>query len=211
MMAKRGSKQATAGQAVAMPFDADGGIDAQLRRAIEDSGLSRYAIAQQSGISQSILSRFVNGERGLTAETAERLAVALGWRMALVSGSDGHMLAALFDGITGGRETPPPLPRELVLRAVRELAEASSLRPYVAIADVRTRLADGDWLWEQGFHKQPPSRAVVDDAIKQQRKLGAVSLSVAEFRHEMTAAERDACFADDGKLYMLLMLTGSKS
>jgi transcriptional regulator with XRE-family HTH domain len=204
-MAKRGSKQATAGQAVAMPFS--GGIDSQLRVAIQDSGLSRYAIAQQSGISQSVLSRFVNGERGLTVETAERLAVALGWQMALVGlrPSAFHMLADMFDD---GPE-PPVLPRTLVLDAIKGLAETSSLPPYVAIADVRARLSDRSWMIQAEWQrKEFPSRAAVDESIRVLRKCGAVSLSVAECRHEMTAAERDAGLMDEGKLYTLVHVTG---
>lgn len=45
-----------------------------IREAIEASGQSRYRIAQETGIAQSQLSRLVNGERGMTVETIERLA-----------------------------------------------------------------------------------------------------------------------------------------
>lgn len=46
----------------------------ELRRAIRDSGESEYAIGRATGVSQSILSRFVNGERGISLETAAKLA-----------------------------------------------------------------------------------------------------------------------------------------
>ena len=42
--------------------------------AIEASGMTRYRIAQESGIAESVLSRLMSGERGLSIETAERLA-----------------------------------------------------------------------------------------------------------------------------------------
>ena len=45
----------------------------ELRRAIRDSGESEYAIGKATGVSQSILSRFVNGERGISLETAAKL------------------------------------------------------------------------------------------------------------------------------------------
>jgi transcriptional regulator with XRE-family HTH domain len=45
----------------------------QLRRAMRDSGESEYAIAKASGVSQSVVNRFVSGERGISLETAARL------------------------------------------------------------------------------------------------------------------------------------------
>lgn len=45
-----------------------------LRRAITESGKSIYAVAKESGVSQPTLGRFVNGERGISIETADKLA-----------------------------------------------------------------------------------------------------------------------------------------
>jgi transcriptional regulator with XRE-family HTH domain len=45
----------------------------QLQRAIKDSGETEYAIAKGSGVSQSGLNRFVNGERSISLETAAKL------------------------------------------------------------------------------------------------------------------------------------------
>jgi transcriptional regulator with XRE-family HTH domain len=50
----------------------------QLQHAIEHSGQTQYAIAQGSGISQSVLNRFINGERGISLETAAKLCDYLG-------------------------------------------------------------------------------------------------------------------------------------
>jgi transcriptional regulator with XRE-family HTH domain len=50
----------------------------QLRRAIEECGTSRYALARSVGVSDSALSRFMSGERGLTLATLDKLADALG-------------------------------------------------------------------------------------------------------------------------------------
>lgn len=50
----------------------------QIRRAILDSGLTRYALWQRSGVEQSALSRFLSGERTLSLEAVEKLAEALG-------------------------------------------------------------------------------------------------------------------------------------
>jgi transcriptional regulator with XRE-family HTH domain len=49
-----------------------------IRQAVEASGKTRYRIAKESGVSAGQLSRLVNGERGMTVETIERLADALG-------------------------------------------------------------------------------------------------------------------------------------
>ncbi len=50
----------------------------ELKDAIVNSGVSRYALSRASGVPQSALSRFMNGERGLSLESAARLAEALG-------------------------------------------------------------------------------------------------------------------------------------
>ncbi len=53
-------------------------ITGQLKAAIDGSGQSRYALSCASGVAQSALSRFMSGERGLSLESAARLADALG-------------------------------------------------------------------------------------------------------------------------------------
>lgn len=50
----------------------------QLRQAIADSGQTEYAIAKGSRVSQSVVNRFVHGERGINLETAARLCAYLG-------------------------------------------------------------------------------------------------------------------------------------
>ncbi len=45
----------------------------QLQRAIRDRGESGYAIAKGSGVSQSVLNRFLSGERDLRLSTAAKL------------------------------------------------------------------------------------------------------------------------------------------
>ena len=49
-----------------------------LKFAIANSDKSRYAIARESNVSEAVLSRFVNGERGITLETASKLSTVLG-------------------------------------------------------------------------------------------------------------------------------------
>ena len=45
----------------------------QLRGAIDDSGLTRYRIAKETGISESALAQFYNGHRGLSMEAMNAL------------------------------------------------------------------------------------------------------------------------------------------
>src|SRR4051812_31931303 len=46
----------------------------QLRHAIQHCGETEYAIAKGSGVSQSVVNRFVNGERSIGTETAQNSA-----------------------------------------------------------------------------------------------------------------------------------------
>lgn len=45
----------------------------QLRQAIDDSGLTRYRIAKETGISEPTLSKFYLGQRGLSMEALNAL------------------------------------------------------------------------------------------------------------------------------------------
>lgn len=46
----------------------------QMRRAIRASGASHYRISKDVGVSESLLSRFMSGERRLSLKLLERLA-----------------------------------------------------------------------------------------------------------------------------------------
>jgi len=50
----------------------------QIRKAVKESTISRYAIYKQTGIDQAALSRFVNGKMGLSLENLDLLAEMLG-------------------------------------------------------------------------------------------------------------------------------------
>ncbi len=53
----------------------------QLRQAVRDSGLSRYAICKATGIDQSTMSKFLAGRVGLGLESIDRLADFLGLKL----------------------------------------------------------------------------------------------------------------------------------
>ena len=50
----------------------------EIREAVNASGMSRYAISKALGISESTMSRFVNGKGGLSMEYLDRLGELLG-------------------------------------------------------------------------------------------------------------------------------------
>ena len=52
-------------------------ITQALRRAIQASSLTQYALSQESGVSASQISRFVHGETSWDLRTADRLAGVL--------------------------------------------------------------------------------------------------------------------------------------
>lgn len=49
-----------------------------LREAIEACGMSRYRIAQETGVNESTLSRFVSSGKGLSMDNCDRLCEFLG-------------------------------------------------------------------------------------------------------------------------------------
>lgn len=55
-----------------------------IRKAIQDSGLNRFAIEHLSGVNRATLGRFVRDERTITVETADRVLAALGLSVKLV-------------------------------------------------------------------------------------------------------------------------------
>ena len=55
----------------------------QLRQAIDDSGLTRYRIAKETGISESNLAQFYHGRRGLSMEALNALGEYLQLKLTL--------------------------------------------------------------------------------------------------------------------------------
>ena len=55
----------------------------QIRQAIDDSGLTRYRIAQDTGIDESSLAKFYNRHRGLSLDNLDRLGEYLGLRIVM--------------------------------------------------------------------------------------------------------------------------------
>lgn len=60
----------------------------QVRRAVDTSGMSRYAICKAIGMDQSIMSRFMTGKGGLSMANLDALADLLGLRVVPHRGTD---------------------------------------------------------------------------------------------------------------------------
>ena len=58
-------------------------LEKQIRMAIKKSGISVYQLAKDSEIPQPVLSRFVNGQRGINLSTASKIAQTLGLKLVL--------------------------------------------------------------------------------------------------------------------------------
>ncbi|HEY1375536.1 MAG TPA: helix-turn-helix transcriptional regulator [Gemmataceae bacterium] len=58
-----------------------------LREAVRDSGRPVGAVARAAGVPQPVLSRFMAGTRGLSLETADRLAGYFGLTLVRLDGS----------------------------------------------------------------------------------------------------------------------------
>jgi predicted transcriptional regulator len=54
----------------------------QLRQEIRDCGETRYRIAKETGISQSALSLFCSGKRGLSMNAIDSLVLFFKWKFA---------------------------------------------------------------------------------------------------------------------------------
>lgn len=52
-----------------------------LRRAIQQSGVTRYRISQDTGVSEAVLCKFMQGERGMLLPSIDKLYAYLGLRL----------------------------------------------------------------------------------------------------------------------------------
>jgi transcriptional regulator with XRE-family HTH domain len=66
-------------------LSASGRLSLALKEAIRTSEKSMYQIAQDAGVSQIVVSRFLSGERDIRMATADKLAEVLGLKVASAS------------------------------------------------------------------------------------------------------------------------------
>ncbi len=74
-------------------------ISERLRKAITSCGVSRYRLAKDTGISESALSRFVSGKRGLDLASAGKLMDRLGMTLMRKRKITGVPAFDVIDGI----------------------------------------------------------------------------------------------------------------
>jgi hypothetical protein len=82
-----------------------------LREVIRDRGLTAYRVAKMAGVAIPSVHRFLRHERGITAETFDALAVALGLRLVEVGTTRRRPRAAASELVTvpsdeAGAHTP---------------------------------------------------------------------------------------------------------
>jgi transcriptional regulator with XRE-family HTH domain len=65
-------------------------LSEQVRRAVEESGMSRYAICKAIGMHESVMSRFMNGKGGLQQDSLDALADLLGLEIRVAKGRGGR-------------------------------------------------------------------------------------------------------------------------
>ena len=53
-------------------------LDEQILQVVKERGLTGYGLAKMSGVSQTIICRFINRERSPTLRTANKIVAALG-------------------------------------------------------------------------------------------------------------------------------------
>ena len=83
----------------------------ELRDAIERSDLTPYALGKAAGIDPGILSRFLAGRRGVTSDTIDRIAFALGLHLGTATRGKGRPRIekqGTGPGVADAPETEPP-------------------------------------------------------------------------------------------------------
>jgi transcriptional regulator with XRE-family HTH domain len=76
-------------------------LSEQIRRCIVESGITRYRISKETGVSQGTLSQFVNGRRGLSVEAMDLIGVFLG--LSVVAVESGRVQGRSPKGKRNGR------------------------------------------------------------------------------------------------------------
>ena len=157
-----------------------------LRAAIDDSEFSRYQLAQMSGVTQGVLSRFMAGTRDLKLETASRLAVALGMHLLPKAPAKRHGRANLEEP-----QQPAASFTDELVALLDKLGQRSPIPGVCSLADIRP-------------HFRSMKRQQFDAELLQLRRQGLISMSLHNFQMQLTKRERAAGITIDGKFYLLI-------
>jgi hypothetical protein len=77
-----------------------------IKRAVAESGKSVNAVAKEAGVPQTVVQRFVSGQRGLLLGTAERLCAYLGLELQAANNRPQKIANGPPANIAGGSHTP---------------------------------------------------------------------------------------------------------
>lgn len=99
----------------------------QIRQAVDDSGMSRYAICKAVGIDQAALSRFMSGKVGLQMSTLDTLADMLKLELTPLQKTKGDriMKRPRYSATTGGHA--PGHLRDAFLECLENWAEGQKM------------------------------------------------------------------------------------
>ena len=116
-------------------------IGDQLRNAITGSGQTLYTLANAAGISAAQVGRFVSGQRGLTLESARKLASVLG--LTLQKNHAADVASRILGAISAA-----PMPLGVLYR--RLLADGAAM-PLGQFHDALRSLSSAGLLWLSSF------------------------------------------------------------
>ncbi len=103
----------------------------QLREIIDSRGLSAYAAAKLAEVDPGVVSRWMNGQRDIRMETADRLALALGLRIVETPGSRSMRSRPASPGRPPARPSrpAPPVSEDTTADPLKEPVEQSQGLP----------------------------------------------------------------------------------
>ncbi|MGO9836086.1 MAG: helix-turn-helix domain-containing protein [Polyangiaceae bacterium] len=117
-----------------------------LRLAVTGSGVSRYEIAKQLGVSESILSRFVAGRHGLTLANVDLLAELLGLKMV-------HTVSRVKRKLDAHEQDDIPADEPQEMATVRKKLAATIARWHKAAAKVAREAHEQDFESRRGAYR----------------------------------------------------------
>jgi sRNA-binding carbon storage regulator CsrA len=157
-------------------------ISEAIRGVIIDRGLSAYAVAKMSGVSPVVIQRFVSGERGLSLDTADKIAMNLGLRISEVQEASRDSEAqATDDGPDAGdRDAGPRRLTQLIFS--RKIGDAIVIDDGAVIISIDD-IASGVVSWrvqKAGVRKPMACKSRDGEAVELERGISFTAKSIGK-------------------------------
>ncbi|MFN5973102.1 MAG: helix-turn-helix domain-containing protein [Planctomyces sp.] len=149
-----------------------------LRDAIQSSGMTCYVLANKAGLSQSVLSRFLSGERDISLGTAGKLADALGLELVTRSARP----AAPKRKPAAAKETPD------ILRIIGEIDPGFGRGALVTFSQIRPHCG--------------LSKKAFDAELLRLARADLVCLHRHDFPHSLKPDERDQLVRSENEYFI---------